>query len=291
MLIAPHPFPPPSMTIKVRNALVLGATRGIGRAIALALAETGTRIIAPYFDWPEDSKALIHQLADLQGDHLTIKADLRDPSQVQDLLAKIGREYGNLHILINNIERGGMPIVHGAYTPEQWDLEMDTTVKAKWWVFNESLPLLRKGGKGGVVVNISSIAAEVGRAGPAAPLFNDAYAAANQAIASFTRTWARVAAPLIRVNELRLGFIESRHAEGTRGWELLSASERRAIHDHTLLQRSGTLAEIVKAVLFLINDATFMTGGTLCLDGGYTLGHDRVPALPPGKDNLGVRLV
>ena len=93
-----------------------------------------------------------------------------------------------------------------------------------------------------------------------------------------------MAAPLIRVNELRLGFIETRHAEGTRGWALLSEAERQAIHDRTLLQRSGTLKEVVKAILFLINDATFMTGSTLCLDGGYPLGHDLVPALPTGQE-------
>lgn len=275
------------MATPARNALVLGATRGIGRALALALAEAGIRVIAPYFDWPEDSLALRDQLAALPGDHLALFADLREPAHVKGLLAQIDQQYGKLHVLINNIERGGMPIVHGPYTPAQWDLEMDTTVKAKWLVFNEALPLLQRGGEG-AVVNISSIAGEVGRAGPASLIFNDAYAAANQAITSFTRTWARLAAPTIRVNELRLGFIESRHAEGTRGWELLTASERQAILDRTLLQRSGRLAEVVKAVFFLINDATFMTGSTLCLDGGYTLGHDRVPALPTGQDNLGV---
>ncbi len=278
------------MASTAKNALVLGATRGIGRAIALALAESGARVIAPYFDWPEDSHSLIDQLAALPGDHLAVFADLRDPAQVKGLLAHIDQQCGSLHILINNIERGGMPIVHGPYTPEQWDLEMDTTVKAKWLVFNEALPLLQRGHEG-VVVNISSIAGEVGRAGPAGLIFNDAYAAANQAIASFTRTWARQAAPLVRVNELRLGFIETRHAEGTRGWDLLKGPEQQAIYERTLLQRSGRLAEVVKAVLFLINDATFMTGSTLCLDGGYTLGHDRVPALPSaGQDHLGVRV-
>lgn len=271
-----------------RNALVLGATRGIGRAVALALAETGARVIAPYFDWPEDSQSLTQRLTALSGDHMAMKVDLRDPAQVRKLMAEIDTSCGALHILINNIERGGMPVVHGAYTPEQWALEMDTTVKAKWLVFNEALPLLQRGGEG-VVLNISSIAGEVGRAGPAGLIFNDAYAAANLAIASFTRTWARMAAPLIRVNELQLGFIETRHAEGTRGWGLLSEAERRAIHDRTLLGRSGTVDEVVRAVFFLINEATFMTGTTLRLDGGYTLGHDRVPALPPSQDNLAVR--
>jgi len=272
-----------------RNALVLGATKGIGRAIACALAESGARVIAPYFDWPEESDSCRRHLATLPGNHLFFKADLRDPTQVKELLGRVAGECGSLHILINNIERGGMPIVHGAYTPEQWDLEMETTLKAKWWVFNEALPLLRRA-EGGVVVNISSIAGEVGRSGPAGLIFNDAYAAANRAVTSFTRTWARLAAPLIRVNELQLGFIETRHAEGTRGWALLSEAERAAIHLHTLIPRSGTLAEVVKAVLFLVNDATFMTGATLCLDGGYTLGHDRVPELPPSQEGLEVKV-
>lgn len=276
------------MAIPVRNALVLGATRGIGRAIAFALAASGARVIAPYFDWPEDCQSLIAHLATLPGGHLALPVDLRDPAQVRDMVAEIDKTCGALHILINNIERGGMPIVHGPYTPEQWDREMDTTVKAKWLVFNEALPLLQRAGQG-AVVNVSSIAGEVGRSGPAGLIFNDAYAAANQAVTVFTRTWARMAAPKIRVNELRLGFVETRHAEGTRGWSLLSEAERRAIHARTLLERSGSLDEVVKAVFFLINDATFMTGSTLCLDGGYTLGYDRVPAMPSSQENIEVR--
>ena len=276
------------MPSSTRNALVLGATRGVGRAIALALANRGINLITPYWDWPEDSRSWAAQLSSLEGRHLCLKADLREPDEVKALLARVRADYGQLHILVNNIERGGMPIVHGAYTPEQWDLEMDTTLKAKWWVFNEALPLLREA-EAGVVVNVSSIAGEVGRAGPAGLIFNDAYAAANRAVGSFTRAWARLAAPHIRVNELQLGFVEARHAEGTRGWGLLGPGEQRAIHGHTLLGRSGSLAEVVSAALFLIFEATFMTGATLRLDGGYTLGQEPVPDLPDPQDQLAVR--
>lgn len=273
----------------IKNALVLGASRGIGRAIATALCQENFRIVAPYFDWPEDSQWLVDYLSSRSAGHIAIKTDLRDPSQIHALIDRIDKEYGSLDILINNIERGGMPIVHGAYTCEQWAIEMDTTVKAKWLVFNTALPLLAKGNPGSCVVNITSIAGEVGRAGPAAMIFNDAYAAANQAISTFTRTWARQAAPLIRVNELRLGFVETRHAEGTRGWDLLSEEQKQAIVDRTLLQRTGKLTEVVSAVKFLIDDATFMTGGTLCLDGGYMLGYDQVPPLPPAQTDLSIR--
>jgi len=182
-----------------------------------------------------------------------------------------------------------MPIVHGPYTPEQWDLEMDTTLKAKWWVFQAALPLLKKA-KQGAVINISSIAGLTGRAGPAGLIFNEAYAAANRAVSSFTETWARQAAPTVRVNELILGFIETRHAQGTRGWTLLSEGEQQSIIDRTLLKKTGSRAEVTKAVLFLIKDATFMTGASILMDGGFCLGHDQVPPMPGGVDNLEVRI-
>ena len=221
------------------------------------------------------------ELAAQSSDHLFIETDLRNPEQVKDLLATIKQRYGKLHILINNIERGGMPIVHGPYTPEQWDLEMATTLKAKWWVFHHALPLL-KSAQEGAVVTLSSIAGRIGRSGPAGMIFNDGYSAANRAVSSFTETWAREAAPLVRVNELMLGFFETRHAEQTRGWALLSEQEKQAIINHTLLKRTGQLDEVVRTVLFLLKDATFMTGSTIILDGGYLLGNSEVPPMPTG---------
>ncbi len=272
-----------------KSALVLGAARGIGRDIALTLAGEGVNIIAPYYDWPHDCGELVRRFEALDGHHLTMRADLRQEGEVRELAARIKSEYGCLNILINNIERGGMPIVHGPYTPEQWELEMATTLRAKWLVFQETLPLLKKSAQG-AVVNISSIAGLVGRAGPAGLIFNDAYAAANRAVSSFTETWARQAAPTVRVNELMLGFIESRHAEGTRGWQMLSDEERRAITERSLLLRTGCRAEVSRAVLFLIRDATFMTGAAITMDGGFHLGHDAVLDMPPGTDNLTIQV-
>lgn len=271
------------------NALVLGATRGIGKSIAHALIHAGANVIAPYFDWPEDCQETIKYFAASPGRHLTTRTDLRDQVQIKELCHIISLEYGHLDILINNIERGGMPIVHGPYTPEQWGLEIDTTLKAKWWVFQEALPLLKKA-KQGAVVNISSIAGLTGRAGPAGLIFNEAYAAANRAVSSFTETWARQAAPSVRVNELILGFIETRHAQGTRGWALLSKGEQQSILDRTLLRRTGNLTEVTQAVLFLLKDATFMTGVSIRMDGGFCLGHDQIPPIPGSVDNLEVRI-
>jgi 3-oxoacyl-[acyl-carrier protein] reductase len=79
-----------------------------------------------------------------------------------------------------------------------------------------------------------------------------------------------------------LGFFETRHGEGTKGWEILPDSHKQAIIKHTLLKRTGNLDDIVKAVFFLIEDVPFMTGSVLRLDGGYILGGEKVPEMPDG---------
>ena len=273
------------MEINGTTALVLGASRGIGLAIARKLAARGVHLLLPWYDWPESVRAMEEEFSGMGQDHVCIKADLRNKEDVNRIAQLIERETGSLDILINNIERGGMPVVHGPYTlavnSDQWQREMETTLHAKWMVFNSCLPLLQRA-KQACVINISSIAALTGRAGIAGILFNDGYAAANRGIETLTQTWARIGAPSIRVNELMLGIIDSRHGRNTRGWGILTAKERKQLLDHTLLQRTGRPEEVAQAVLFLLEQADFMTGSTLRLDGGFVLGSERVPAMPPG---------
>uniref|UniRef100_UPI004055B574 SDR family NAD(P)-dependent oxidoreductase n=1 Tax=Candidatus Electronema sp. TaxID=2698783 RepID=UPI004055B574 len=263
-----------------KNALVLGASRAVGRAIARRLAADGMRLCLPWFDWPESAQEMAAEFSD----HLLLQADLRAPESVAELAARIEAEFGCLHVLVNNIERGGMPIVHGSYSRPvnsgQWRLEMQTTLHAKQLVFEQCLPLLRRAEQA-AVVNISSVAAVIGRSGPAGLLFSDGYAAANRGVASLTETWARLGAPSIRVNELMLGLIDSRHGPGTRGWSLLTEAEREALLAHTLLGRTGRPEEVAEAVFFLLQ-ADFITGATLRLDGGFVLGGEQAPEMPPG---------
>jgi 3-oxoacyl-[acyl-carrier protein] reductase len=126
------------------------------------------------------------------------------------------------------------------------------------------------------------MAALVGRSGPAGPLFNDGYAAANRGVAALTETWARLGAPTVRVNELMLGLIDGRHGPGTRGWELLTEGQRQALLDHTLLGRTGTPEEVARAVLFLLRDADYLTGTVIRMDGGYVLGGEAAAEMPKG---------
>jgi 3-oxoacyl-[acyl-carrier protein] reductase len=269
------------MEFKNKVALVLGAIKGIGKHIGLYLASRGASVALTYFDWQEHLAEMQSDFSKITPNFDVFQADLRDPLQIQRMMDGVMKRFGRLDILINNIERGGWPVVHGPYIPEQWDLEMTTTLKAKRWVFDAALPHLKQSGDG-VVINISSIAGIVGRCGPAQFVFNDGYAAANRGISLLTETWARMGAPEVRVNEIMLGFFESRHGENTRGWGLLSKAQKAALINHILLERTGSLDEIVAAVKFLITDASYMTGSVLRLDGGYVLGGEAVGPMPEG---------
>lgn len=270
------------MEIQDKVALVLGAIKGIGKGIGLALAKEGAKVALNYFDWEESLAGLQQDFAETGQEHLIIRTNLLETDKIPGLIQKVVERFGRLDILINNIERGGWPVIHGPYTQAQWDLEMETTLRAKRWIFDAALPYLKASGDG-VVINFSSIAGLVGRSGPAGYIFNDGYAAVNRGLALLTETWARMGAPRVRVNEIMLGFVETRHGPNTRGWERLSADQKQALIDHTLLGRIGTIADVVKAILFIIKDARFMTGSVLRLDGGYVLGGEKVAAMPPGE--------
>lgn len=273
------------MILSGKRALVLGASRGIGRAIARTLAGHGVHLILPWFDWPESVADLEEEFGGSGSAHLLKRSDVRQAEEVTGLMTAINDRFGGLDILVNNIERGGMPILHGSYhrtvNRDQWQLEMATTLQAKWLVFDQALPLLRRSPEA-AVVNISSIAGIVGRSGPASLLFNDGYAAANRGIASLTETWAKMGAPSVRVNELMLGLIDSRHGPGTRGWDLLTETQQQSLLAHTLLARTGTPEEVAQAVLFLVRDAGFLTGALIRMDGGYVLGGEQSSVMPEG---------
>ena len=269
------------MEIKNKTALVLGAIKGIGKGIGLALAQEGVNVALNYFDWEESLDDLQQDFAETGQDHLIVQTDLLETDKIQGLVEKVVDRFGRLDILVNNIERGGWPVVHGPYDQKQWDLEMATTLRAKRWVFESALPHLKASGDA-VVINLSSIAAIVGRSGPASSIFNDGYASANRGISLLTETWARMGAPEVRVNEIMLGLVETRHGKNTRGWGLLSDEQKAAVIDHTLLSRIGTISDVVKAVLFIIKDAPFMTGSVVRLDGGYVLGGEKIAPMPKG---------
>jgi 3-oxoacyl-[acyl-carrier protein] reductase len=273
------------MPLHGKIILIPGASRPIGRAIARKFGAQGAFLILPVFDWPDSIAEMTEEFTAIGFDYWSIESDLRGEKEVVQLAEVIKDRFEAVDFLINNIERGGMPVVHGGYdlahNHEQWNLELDTTLKAKWLLFQHIYPLMQQR-PGGAVVNISSIAAIIGRSGPAAAFFSDGYSAANSAIRVLTETWARQAAPNVRVNELMLGLIRSRHGEGTRGWAALSEQQKAEILDGVLLERTGSPEEVADAVYFLAVEATYFSGATLRMDGGFVSGGNKVPPIPDG---------
>jgi 3-oxoacyl-[acyl-carrier protein] reductase len=135
------------MKLSGKNGLVLGASRGVGLAIARKLAAKGVRLALPWHDWPESCREMEREFAALNMGHIMMPSDLQNTDEVLDMVENISEQFGSLHILVNNIERGGMPVVHGSYhrqvNRKQWQLEMETTLHAKWLVFEQCLDLLR----------------------------------------------------------------------------------------------------------------------------------------------------
>lgn len=273
------------MLLKNKSVLIPGASRPIGRAIARKFGNEGAFLILPHHDWPDSTREMIAEFKAAGFSFFVYPVDLRDEPAVKQLVIEIKNHTEHLDFLINNIERGGMPVVHGSYdldhNKDQWDLEITTTLKAKWLLYRHCLPLMQNS-DGGSIVNISSIAALTGRSGPGAFFFNDGFCAANRAIQSLTEFWSREVAPDIRVNEVMLGLIESRHGPGTRGWEVLTEQEKDEILNHILLKRTGQPEEVAKTVFFLAVEAHYVTGTILKMDGGFTLGGEKVPPIPPG---------
>jgi 3-oxoacyl-[acyl-carrier protein] reductase len=218
-------------------------------------------------------------------DYLCLPCDLTSSEQTGALLAEVKDRCGSLHYLINNIDRGGMPVVHGSYelavNEQQWQLEFDATLKAKYHLYQHSVDLFRDC-RDGALINISSIAARIGRSGPASLLFSDGYSAANRGVTSFTRQWARELAPDVRVNEVMLGLFEGRHGPGTRGWELMDKTQHRDLIAQTLVGRTGTPEEAAEFIFYLAVRARYLTGAVIPFDGGFLLGASQAKEMPEG---------
>ncbi|MCI5212004.1 MAG: SDR family NAD(P)-dependent oxidoreductase, partial [Candidatus Electrothrix sp. ATG2] len=114
------------MKLRGKNALVLGASRGVGRAIARKLASEGMRLCLPWFDWPESCRQMEAEFGKMESRHIAMKVDLRHSDSIAEMTKRLEAEFGLLHVLINNVERGGMPVVHGSYrrsvNAQQWQL-------------------------------------------------------------------------------------------------------------------------------------------------------------------------
>jgi len=245
-------MPPP---FEGKTALVLGGSRGIGRAICLRLAEDGARIIIHY----HSNRAAAEEVRGLIGDEARIaQADIADPAQIERMFRKLdGIELDFL--VINAGIWTGSPV--GSTTVERMNEIVDTNLKGPFWVMQCALPLLKRGAR---VVNMSSVAGRIGVAGG-----RSLYGATKAGIDSLTRNWALELAPRgILVNAVAPGYVATdmtvKHFSDPAN--LASALERQPFG------KLGTAEDIADVVAFLCSDESrFITGQTINVSGGSVL--------------------
>jgi 3-oxoacyl-[acyl-carrier protein] reductase len=237
-------------------ALVTGASRGIGSAIALALAEAGARVIGTSTS-ESGATEISLRLAAWQGKGVVLNVD--DQAGIDDVVEAIGRDFGRLDILVNNagITRDTLLM---RMKDEDWEAVIQTNLNA---VFRTSRAVLRGmlKAKAGRIVNITSVVGSTGNPGQVN------YAAAKAGVAGMTRALAReVGSRNITVNCVAPGFIDT---DMTRD---LSADQIAALTAQIPLARLGQPDDIAKAVLFLVSDdASYITGSTLHVNGGMAM--------------------
>jgi 3-oxoacyl-[acyl-carrier protein] reductase len=238
-----------------RTALVTGASRGIGRACAQALAAAGHRVILAARSL-DKLQELEQELKSGGAEALVLEIDLSDIQSITTSITKISKEVGRIDILINNagITKDGLAV---RMKQPDWQVVIDTNLSGAFYAIQQVLPgMMRE--RWGRVVNISSVVGEMGNPGQAN------YVASKAGLIGLTKSLAQeVGSRNITVNAIAPGFIE------TDMTHILSEELKAKMLAQTPLRRMGTPLDIANAVRFLVSDeASFITGHVLDVNGG-----------------------
>jgi len=238
-------------------AVVTGASRGIGAAIARYLAGEGSGVVINYTSNAERAEAVKEEIvaSNALGDVVTAQADISDENQAQRLIEQTIDHFGRLDILVNNagITRDR---TFRKMTPEEWREVIETNLNGVFYCVHAATPHLIEQGYG-QIINITSVIALSGNIGQAN------YAASKAGIIGFTKTLAlELARYGITVNCVAPGFIET---------DMLSKvpdNYREKIIERIPLRRFGTPEDVAKAVRFLCTDGDYITGEVISVNGG-----------------------
>ena len=246
-------------SLEGKRALVTGASRGIGREVALRLAAEGASVAVNYQTGKTEAEGVAAEIGAAGGTAITVQADVSDAAQAAAAIAATQEALGGLDILVNNagITRDNLV---PRLSEEDWDAVLDTNLKGAFLCTKAALrPMLRQ--RSGRIINMSSVVAGTGNPGQAN------YAAAKAGLIGFTRTVAReVAGRGITVNAVAPGFI------ATRMVERIPEAQRGLVLERIPLGRFGTPEDVAACVAFLCSDdAGYITGQVLGVDGGLSL--------------------
>lgn len=241
-------------------AIVTGASRGIGRAIALRLAAEGNSVVVNYRANAEAATAVVAEIEANGGQAVAVSADISTLTAAQSLIEKTLELYGQIDVLVNNAGKTDDALLM-RMKEDQWDSVIDTNLKSVFNCCKAALrPMLRRK-RGGRIINISSPSGLIGMAG------QTNYAASKAGIHGFTKSLAReVGARQITVNAVAPGLVLT---DLTADVNDVSVEEYKRL---TALGRLGQADEVANLVAFLASDlASYITGEIIRVDGGFAM--------------------
>ena len=242
-----------------KKALVTGASRGIGKAIAIRLATEGVSVGVNYNASEEEAAKVVDEIQSLGGNAIILKGSVADSLEVQSLIQAAEDELGGFDILVNNagITKDNLIM---RLPEEDWDQVIDTNLKGAFLCTKAALrSMVRQ--RSGRIINMSSVVAITGNAG------QSNYTAAKAGLIGFTKTVAKeVASRGITVNAIAPGFIETQMVDA------ISSQLQQKILERIPLGYFGTPEDVAGVVAFLASeDARYVTGQVIGIDGGLSL--------------------
>lgn len=240
--------------------IITGASRGIGKAVAVKFAEQGAKVVVNYRNDKKSADEVVKTIIGKKGNAITVQADISSREDCEKLAQTVVDKWETVHILVNNagIARDGLLM---GLDNDDWDKVMKTNLEGNVFLTKAVLPYMMMQ-KFGRIINISSVSADHGRKGQIS------YSASKGAINSLTKVLAlEVASKGITVNAIAPGMIETDMSSAVRGLA------NKQLLAQIPLGRYGQPEEIAETTVFLASDkASYITGETLRIDGGLTLG-------------------
>lgn len=238
--------------LKGKVALVTGAGKRLGRAVALRLAEEGMDVAVHYGTSARDAAEVVGKIEEMGQKAVALRANLRKVEEIRELLLQVGNELGRLDLIVNSAANF-LPGTVISTTEEIWDGSLDTNVKAPFFVAQAAAPMLRR--SKGAIVNFADTGGLLGWPGFIG------HSVAKAGVINLTKSLAKALAPDVRVNAIAPGTISMPGDPPEWETEFVKLA---------VLKKTGRPADIADAVVYLAT-AEFLTGHTLVLDGGRTL--------------------
>src|SRR5882672_8426330 len=240
--------------LEKKTVLVTGAAKRLGRATALAAAESGADVAITYLDSEREARALVGELARRGASALAVRCDITDEMSGREMVKEVAGEVGGIDVLVNNAANYETATFE-KLTVAQWDAIFASNTRGPFLVSREALPYLRK--RTGRIVNMGSL-------GGLRPWATHAhYCSSKAAVHMLTKVMAKALAPEISVNAVAPGMIDL--------GEKAAAAFMRRMAKQTPMRRNGSGEEIAEAVMFFATAPKFITGQILSVDGGLGL--------------------